>query len=167
MDLKNRFVLIARVAILATCVPVLMASAGLPGVAAAAAEQSAVGNGTMAFGHENEGRGYFLFNIQQGDEITGTLLFAAEDHHEMMYPDIIVRMAKIETAKFGRHSVRFSGPGALHDDPVAVTVTAHDNASSRKADRFTIKCVNGKGKVVFEAKGEVFLGDIRVGAAAD
>jgi hypothetical protein len=61
--------------------------------------------------------------------------------------------------------VKFSRQGALHDDPVTVAVTAYDNASFRKADRFTIKCVDGKGKVVSEAQGEVFLGDIRVGAA--
>ncbi len=164
----NRLVHIVAVAVIAAAFPLMMASGGLPGVAAADVEFSAVGHGSMAFGHEGEGRGYFKFDLRQVDgQITGSLLFAAEDHHEMMFPAVIVRLSNIERASFGRHRVRFSGKGALHNDPVSVTVTARDNASSRKADRFTIKCVDNNGKVVFEADGEVFLGDLQVGPASD
>ncbi len=164
----NRLVRIVAVALFAAAFSLLIASAGLPSAAAADAEFSAVGHGSMAFGHEGEGRGYFKFDLRQVDgQITGSLLFAAEDHHEMMFPEVIVRLSNIERASFGRHRVRFSGKGALHNDPVSVTVTARDNASSRKADRFAIKCVGSKGKVVFEADGEVFLGDLQVGSAGD
>ena len=164
----NRLVGIVAVAFLAAAFPLLMASAELPGVAAAEVEFSAAGHGSMAFGHQGEGRGYFKFDLQQVDgQITGTLLFAAEAHHEMMFPNVIVRLSNIEKSSFGRHRVKFSGQGALHNDPVSVTVTAYDNASSRKADRFVIKCVGNHGKVIFEADGEVFLGDLTVGPAAD
>ena len=164
----NRLVGIVAVAFLAAAFPLLMASAGLPGAAAADLEFTAAGHGSMAFGHEGDGRGYFKFDLKQVDgQISGSLLFAAEDHHEMMFPDVIVRLANIEKTSFGRHRVKFSGQGALHNDPVSVTVTAYDNAMSRKADRFAIKCVDGKGEVVFEADGEVFLGDLQVGPAGD
>ena len=164
----NRLMRIVAVVFVVASLPLLMASGELPGGANADEQQSAIGHGSMAFGHEGEGRGYFKFEIRQVDgQITGTLLFAAEDHHEMMFPDIVVRMAKIDKGAFRRNVVRFSGQGALHDTPVSVTVTARDNAKSKKADRFTIKCVGNNGKVLFEADGEVFLGDLRVGPAGE
>ena len=164
----NRLVRIVAIALVTASLPLLMASAGLPAAAAADEKQSATGHGSITFGHDGEGRGFFKFDIQQVDgRITGSLLFAAEDHHEMMFPEVIVRLGKIDKAGFRRNRVKFSGHGALHDNPVDVTVVARDNASSKKADRFTIKCVGNDGKVVFEADGEVFLGDLKVGPSAD
>ncbi len=124
-------------------------------------DNSASGNGSMSFGEHGDGVGLIEFDVGGGNPPSGSLLFAAEDHHS--YPDIIVRMDKITRATIGRRTVRFSGQGALHDDPVTITVFAFDGEGTAKPDRFSIKCVNGQHKVVFKARGELFNGDIRVG----
>ncbi len=124
-------------------------------------ENSATGKGSITFGHEGEGVGFFEFNISAGPETTGKLLFAGEHHDH--YPDIIVRVSKIDRARFGQGWVRFSATGALHDDVVRVTGRAWDGAATNRPDRFSIKCTNGKGEVVLDAKGELFRGDIVIG----
>jgi hypothetical protein len=124
-------------------------------------QNSASGHGSMSFGEHGDSVGLIEFDVGGGRSPSGSLLFAAEDHHR--YPGIIVRLEKITRAAFGRRTVRFSGQGALHDDPVTVTVFAFDGEGTAKPDRFSIKCVNGQGKVVFKARGELFNGDIRVG----
>jgi hypothetical protein len=115
----------------------------------------------MSFGEHGDSVGLIEFNVQGGRTPTGSLLFAAEDHHR--YPDIIVRLDQITRATFGRRTIRLSGQGKLHDDPVTVTVFAFDGEGTAKPDRFSIKCVNGQGQVVLKARGELFNGDIRVG----
>ena len=128
---------------------------------AAKTDQAAMGKGSITFGHEAEGVGYFQFNISGDPHTTGTLLFAGEHHDH--FPDIVVRVAKIDRARFGPGWVTFAARGALHDEPVRVTGTAWDGAAADKADRFSLKCTNGKGKVVLEADGELFRGDIVIG----
>ncbi len=123
----------------------------------------ATGKGNMTFGHDEEGIGFFEFNISAGAETTGKLLFAAEHHHH--YPDIIVRVSKIDRARFGPGWVKFSAMGALHDETVRVTGGAWDGAAAGKPDRFSIRCTNGTGEVVLEARGQLFKGDIVIGAA--
>jgi hypothetical protein len=123
--------------------------------------QTATGKGSMTFGHEEEGVGYFEFEISTRSETRGKLLFAAEHHDH--YPDIIVRVSKIERARFGQGWVKISARGALHDETVRVSVGAWDGAATNKPDRFSIKCTNGKGEVVLEAEGALFKGDIVIG----
>jgi len=122
---------------------------------------SASGQGSIRFGEHGAGVGTFVFNVEQGAGVTGSLVFAAEDHHD--YPDIIVRVDNIEGAAFELRSVSFSGAGKLHDDPVSVSVSAFDGKGVRAPDTFAIECTNSQGEVVFEAQGEVFIGDVRVG----
>ena len=121
------------------------------------------GEGSMSFGHhDEEGRGYLRFEIEDGDVVTGTLLFAAEHHHER-FPDIVVQLGSIKEATFAGRTVVFSGPGQLHDDPVHVSVRARDRA---RADRFEITCTDPSGETVFEADGELFRGDIEIGGGS-
>ena len=126
-----------------------------------AAANSATGQGTIRFGDHGDGVGTFVFDVAQSGGVSGSLLFAAEGH--VSYPDIIVRMDKIESATVEARSVTLSGAGRLHDDPVSVIVTAFDGKGTRKPDTFAITCTNSEGRVVFEARGDVFIGDIRVG----
>ncbi len=139
----------------------LVAAFGAPPQLSGGNQNSAAGHGSMSFGEHGDSVGLIEFNVQGGRAPTGSLLFAAEDHHR--YPGVIVRLDQIARATFGRHTIRFSGPGKLHDDPVTVTVFAFDGEGTAKPDRFSIKCVNGQGKVVLKARGELFTGDIRVG----
>lgn len=135
--------------------------------AAAMAVASAGGEGSMSFGHEGEGRAWLKFTVQDGDQISGSLLFAAEDHHSeqmsMMFPDVIVRLSNIQEVTFKDKLVKFSGSGTLHDDPINVSVIAYDNSGSKKPDRFVIKCRDNNGKITFKADGELFRGNIQVG----
>jgi hypothetical protein len=151
----NRLIRIVHLA-LATAV---LAAAGP--LLAPDGNHAATGKGSMTFGHEEEGVGFFEFNISAGSETKGRLLFAGEHHDH--YPDIIVRVEKIDRARFGQGWVRFSARGALHDDPVRVTGQAWDGAAVNKPDRFSIRCVNSSGAVVLEADGELFRGDIVIG----
>lgn len=152
---------------------------GVSGVLLAAgpnAPTKARGEGSIAFAveeHEKQvfdddddepGRGYLLFQVERKPQgIVGSLLFAAEAHHGMLYPDIIVRLNHIQEVSFGQHHVSFSGKGKLQDDTVEVKVTARDGSHQDEHDHFSIKCNNAKGEVVFHASGELFAGDIKVG----
>ena len=143
----------------------LMIAAGLPAmsspVVAGAGDHRSVGKGTIAIGHDDESVGLFNFEVATGQETTGSLLFAAEGHHG--YPDVIVRVAKIDTATFAERSFTFTAKGLLHDEQVDVTGAAFDNAGTGSPDVFEIKVVSAlDGEVVFEAEGEVFIGDIFV-----
>lgn len=133
------------------------------------------GEGSIAFAVEEDekqvfadddesGRGYLLFQVERTPQgIVGSLLFGAEQHHGMLYPEIVVRVSHIKEVSFGQHHVVFSGKGRLQDDPVEVKVIARDGANRNEPDHFSIKCRNPKGEVVFFASGELFAGDIKVG----
>jgi hypothetical protein len=141
----------------------LIAGTLLVVAASAPSTSSATGRGSMTFGHEDEGRAWFRFSVQEGDPAAGSLTFAAEHHHDdhsMLFPDIVVTLGTFDTVKFDAASVEFSGPGKYHDDDVDITVRAVDKTD--KADRFIIKCKDGKGKVVFEADGTLFRGDVAI-----
>ena len=113
---------------------------------------------------DKPGRGYLLFQVERKPQgIVGSLLFGAEQHHGMLYPEVIVRVSNIQEVSFGQHHVEFSGKGKLHDDPVEVRVVARDGTHRDEHDHFSIKCRNPKGEVVFHASGELFAGDIKVG----
>ena len=129
--------------------------------AAAPDGRTATGRGSMTFGHEGEGVGFFELNIAGGATTTGSLLFAGEHHDH--FPDIVVRVDKIDRARFGSGWVRFTARGALHDEPVRVTGTAWDGAAAGTADRLSLECVDGKGRVVLHAEGDLFRGDIAIG----
>ncbi len=122
---------------------------------------SASGNGSMSFGEHGDSVGLIEFDVGGGDSPSGSLLFAAEDQHS--YPDIIVRLDKIDRATFAHHKVKFWGDGMLHDEPVSVKVTAFDGEATDKPDTFSIKCKNGEGNLIFKADGELFSGDISIG----
>ncbi|MHC4413843.1 MAG: hypothetical protein ACYS0G_01025 [Planctomycetota bacterium] len=146
--------------VLAASAIAVVAAFGPPPVAKGG-EGSASGHGAITF--EEDGRGLVQFEIRQDAEGTsGSLLFAAEHHHA--YPDIIIRMSEIDSARFRDRSVKFSGKGWLHDDRVYVTASAFDGEGTKRADSFSITCSRYKGEVVFAARGELFTGDIVVGA---
>lgn len=141
---------------------VLVIACGALLAAESAAPTAAAGNGTMTFGEDGHGVGLFEFEVaRHGSGLDGSLLFAAEDHHD--YPEIIVRMDDIEQAEFTQRSIKFSGKGKLHEAPVTVSVSASDGAGTVQPDRFSIICTDAKGTVVLEAEGELSTGDIRVG----
>jgi hypothetical protein len=152
-----------------TVIPIILLSLSMAMLSAASpplvaeGASAATGRGNMTFGHDEEGIGFFEFNISAGTETTGKLLFAAEHHHH--YPDIIVRVNKIDRARFGPGWVKFSAMGALHDETVRVRGGAWDGEGTNKPDRFSIRCTNGRGEVVLEAEGQLFKGDIVIGAA--
>ena len=145
-------------------VAALSAASGPP-VSVLAVADSASGRGTISFGEDEDGHGagLFRFNVRRGALAGGSLLFAAEEPHN--YPDIVVRMNGIEKAKFAARSVKFSGKGNLQDQPVSIEASAFDGQGTKRPDSFSIRCIDAKGKVVFEAKGEVTIGNISVGAA--
>ena len=126
-------------------------------VGLAATDRAATGLGNFHFGEDGHGIALFDFNIVDGAEVTGSLLFAAEDHHS--YPDIIIRVPKITDASFDGSQVRFTAKGAFHDDPVDVVGKAIDRGDSLRPDWFFIKATSN-GEVVFEAEGDVHKGNI-------
>jgi hypothetical protein len=146
----------------------LLLSAGL-GLAAAAAqgphaaeiERSATGKGNFRFGHDDQSTAMFDFELFHGAAASGKLLFAAEDHDH--YPDVIVRVPRIRAAAFDGQTVTFRAPGKLHDDAVTVIVSAFDGSASGGLDWFSIRCVGAANQVVFEARGDLFRGDIQIG----
>jgi hypothetical protein len=126
---------------------------------------TASGEGTMSFGeHGHETVGFFLFEVERGPQTSGSLVFAAEYHeHGARYPEIVVRVPDIEYAVLGQRSIRFAAMGTQQEEPVFVAVSAFDSEGTTRPDKFTIVCINIEGEVVFEAEGEVVLGDILVG----
>jgi hypothetical protein len=130
---------------------------------AAGAVRSAEGRGTIAFGHEDddEGRAYLRFEVTEGDAASGSLLVAAEHHHGM-YPDVVIRLESIEKVKFEGSAVKIVGDALLHDDPVRVVAVAIDGAGTSEPDTFTIVCRDPSGEIVFEAEGDLYIGDVSV-----
>lgn len=149
--------------ILVACTVPLLAPSNAPSVSLADLPTAASGQGSMSFGKDGHGVGFFLFQVASGDPVTGSLVFAAEDHHR--YPDIIVRMEAIDKVGFRARAVSFSGQGRLHDEDVHVSATGYDGEGTKKPDTFTIRCTNNAGEIVFEASGEVFIGNVTVGSA--
>lgn len=141
--------------------PFLMAH-GEPGGTSFQAPDIASGNGNITFGEHGEGIGFFIFDVERNVITTGSLLFAAEHRHG--YPDIVVRMDNIERAVFSRRLVKLTGTGTLHETPVSISVTAFDGDGTPNPDRFSIKCINSNRDVVFDAKGDLAIGNIVVGA---
>jgi hypothetical protein len=128
---------------------------------AASSDRSASGRGSFYFGHENEGAGYFNFQVARGAETAGKLLFAGEHHDH--FPDIVVRVDEIVHANFSPRWVKFTANGFLHDEPVEVRVKAFDGVGTSRPDTFEIRCKNEAGEVILEATGEVFNGDVLIG----
>ncbi len=158
------------------CCITLIAGASLLSAADPALPTKARGEGSIRFAvHDDDhrsvadddnedGRGYLLFDVERkAGGFSGSLLFAAEDHHGLLYPDIIVRVGHIDSAEFSRRQVKITAKGKLHDQTVTVSVTAFDGAGTDEHDRFAIKCANGQGETVFSASGELFAGDVVVG----
>lgn len=122
----------------------------------------ASGDGSIKFGKDGHGVGYFNFDVKASPRPSGSLLFAAEDHH--LYPHDIVRVSKITEVTFGRRTAEFSGTGALHDTPVSMKVSIFDGDGTDRPDRFSITCTDKQGHVVLHAEGDVFVGGLVVGA---
>ena len=149
----------------------LLGGAGL----LAAAENmpaKASGNGSIRFVvHEahgsvadDPGRGFLLFEVERTAKgVSGALHFGAETHHDALYPEIVIRLDKIDEIQFRGHGVWFSGNGHLQNDPVLISVSAFDGQATGEDDRFGIKCTNDKGELVFSASGELFAGNIQIG----
>ncbi len=149
-----------RLAALAALIALPAASESSADPQVAAASQ---GKGTIHFGKDGHGVGLFDFEVDfSNPQIIGNVLFAGEDHHD--YPDVIVRMTKIETASIEDRTFTCAGGGTRFDDDVYVTVTAWDGSGTGQADWLHIHCMDAGGKEVFHAEGEVFIGDIVVGS---
>jgi hypothetical protein len=149
---------VIRGALIVLSAAVLSAAAPSP---AAGVDRTARGTGSLRFGPDGDGVGYFELTISGDPMTTGSLLFAGE-HHDA-FPDIVVRVTKIDRARFGAGWVRFSAHGTLLNDPVRVTGTAWDGAAAGRADRLSLQCVSGSGQVVMEAEGDLIRGDIVIG----
>lgn len=149
---------VIRGALIVLSAAVLSAAAPSP---AAQVDRTARGTGSLRFGPDGDGVGYFELTINGDPLTTGSLLFAGEHHDQ--FPDIVVRVTKIDRARFGAGWVRFSARGTLHNDPVRVTGTAWDGAAADRADRLSLRCVSGAGQVVMEAEGDLIRGDIVIG----
>lgn len=121
-------------------------------------------HGSVAGGEEEPGRGFLLFAVERTAKgVSGSLTFGAETHHEGLYPEIVIRLNKIDEVQFRGQSVLFSGKGHLHNDPVFISASAFDGAATGENDRFDIKCTNDKGDLVFSASGELFAGNVQIG----
>ncbi len=121
-------------------------------------------HGSVADGEEQSGRGFLLFEVERTIKgVSGSLTFGAETHREGLYPEIVIRLNKIDEVEFRGQWVRLSGNGHLQDEPVFVSATAFDGAATGEDDRFGIKCTNDKGELVFSASGELFIGDVQIG----
>lgn len=147
--------------LLTSCFPLVEASRTPVG---SANDNAARGRGSIRFGEDEHGVGSFGFDVTPG-EANGSMLFAAEAHH--FYPDIVVRMNDIEDANISGHTIRFSGEGVLHDEPVFINVSAFDGEGTQAPDRFSIQCTNVAGELVLKARGELFVGDVVVGETAE
>ena len=158
------------------CCMTLIAGASMPAAADPALPTKARGEGSIKFAvHDDDhhpvadddnedGRGYLLFDVERKPGgFSGSLLFAAEEHHGLLYPDIIVRVGHIDSAEFGRRQVKITTKGKLHDETVTVSVIAFDGQGTDEHDRFAIKCANARDEIVFSASGELFAGDVVVG----
>ena len=95
--------------------------------------------------------------------VSGSLTFGAETHHEGLYPEIVIRLNKIDQAEFRQQWVQLSGSGHLQDDPVFINASAFDGQTTGENDRFGIKRTNDKGELVFSANGELFIGNVEIG----
>ena len=121
-------------------------------------------HGSAADDEEQSGRGLLLFEVERTAKgVSGSLTFGAETHHEGLYPEIVVRLDKIDEVEFRGSWVRLSGNGHLHNDPVFIRATAFDGAATGADDRFGIKCTNDKGELVFSASGALFAGNVQIG----
>lgn len=159
--------LVIGIVALTASIPFLMAAIEPTVSATAFVATAAMGEGSMSF-HGDAGRAWLKFSIEDGESASGTLIFAAEHHHNaqsnaMMFPDIIVRLSNFEKFSFKNKSVKFSGSGTLHGEPVKVMVEAYDNEGSKKEDRFVIKLMDDNNGVLFFADGYLFQGNIQVG----
>lgn len=122
-------------------------------------------DGSVADDDEETGRGFLLFEVERTAKgVSGSLHFGAETHHENLYPEIVIRLNEIDEVQFrGRQWVRLSGNGHLQEDPVFISASAFDGEATGEDDRFSIKCTNDKGELVFSASGELFIGNIQIG----
>ncbi len=120
--------------------------------------------GSVADDDEESGRGFLLFEVERTAKgVSGSLTFGAETRHEGLYPEIVIRLNKIDEVEFRGQGVRLSGKGHLQNDPVFISASAFDGQSTGEDDRFGIKCTNDKGELVFSASGALFSGDVQIG----
>ncbi len=121
-------------------------------------------HGSVADDEVESGRGFLLFEVERTAKgVSGKLTFGAETHHEGLYPEIVIRLNKIDDVEIRGQWVRLSGNGHLQNDPVFVSATAFDGASTSEDDHFGIKCTNDKGELVFTASGKLLHGNIQIG----
>ena len=120
--------------------------------------------GSVADDEEQSGRGALFFEVERTIKgVSGSLTFGAETHREGLYPEIVIRLNKIDEVEFRGQWVRLSGNGHLQNDPVFISASAFDGQSTGEDDRFGIKCTNDKGELVFTASGKLLLGNIKIG----
>ncbi len=164
---------IARLTLFIGCLALL----GGAGLLAAAEKRptKANGSGSISFavheGHSSvadddkeTGRGFLLFEVERTVKgVSGSLTFGAETHHENLYPEVVIRLNKIDDVQFRGQWVRLTGNGHLQEDPVFISASAFDGEATGEDDRFGIKCTNEKGELVFSASGKLFIGNVQIG----
>jgi hypothetical protein len=146
--------------VLAGCLalPAAVLVAASNGPAGAPIVEKATGVGSIVF--HKEAVAMFEFNVS-GDPPAGTLVCGAEHHEE--YPETVIDMTEVRRTTFTEHGVAFTGRGTLDDIPVTIKVMALDGVGSGFPDHFSITCVSMSNIVLFEAEGDLTLGDIYVG----
>jgi len=144
------------------------------GGASMLAPKVASGTGSFRFElHDDDGAaddgehavGTFVLDVDAvGKNVSGSFQFAAEhEHGRSMYPDIVVRVLKINDAEFRSRTVEFVAEGFYHDEPAIVQVSAYDGDGTLKADTLSITVFEEDGHIILEAEGELARGDIIVG----
>lgn len=149
------------------CGMAVIASSVLLSGAAAMQEVSyeATGSGSVSFGHkpgEKEGVGYFFFRVENGENASGTFLFAGEIHPHGDYPEVVLRTPEVRYVRINENQVRFAGLGQFHFEDVFITVLATDGGAEGH-DSLDIKAINMDGEVIVEGHGDLFMGNILVG----
>ena len=128
-------------------------------------DDSATGSGSIVFGDGGHGRGFFDFDVVDGNTGDhGRFLFGGEDHHS--YPEIVIRVQEVLRVDIRGRTVRIKARGTLQRIPVVVVVVAVDNIGTGVRDDFSVETtpLNGaddEGR--FHASGKVFKGNVHVG----
>ncbi|MFZ4508471.1 MAG: hypothetical protein ACOYON_12325 [Fimbriimonas sp.] len=101
------------------------------------------------------------FKFYGGSSPSGTMLYAAEDHHESRYPHVVVRLSQIKSLTFEGKTAHVLGEGEYHDEVASIEVIMVDSGLKTKGDRFTIRVRQGD-MVMYERSSELGIGDIQV-----
>lgn len=141
-------------------------------VHAMVASMMASGVGKVLLGRHTEDHGddgVLMFELALRDDengVTGSVLAAAEgvDHGED-FPDVIIRIPRIEWASFDGRTAYFGGPGFVIFEEAIVFGWARDNRGTLHRDEFAIFALSPFGEIIWQGGGELASGHVYVGPA--